>query len=318
MKTLAELPVSVRRRTHESAAGWLLRTGSANGMSVSQLLGFLGAGGRRYIDIRSAALWVGIEEGDDLESGGGDTIRYLGQLFWPPYLLRLKRPQICVACVNESGFCHAVWELCCFAVCPIHQRALVDACRSCGRRLRWFRPAVDVCDCGAYLEEHSASAPHTDMVWFASEILTRSGSAGRLPHEEDCPFAGSFAWWRAVSLGGLMRILLAFGAQTGATPPNCGSLYRLSTADWAELVCRSLKRLCLLSGSASPANEERQSLRGLVWEGALESIVLRHNSSCDRDAALALHQSIFGEVPGARLRRCQKDRRQLELFGVPQ
>lgn len=249
--------------------------------------------------------------------GSGETLRYLGQLIWPPFLLRLRRPQICVRCIDESGFCHAAWEFSCFCVCTAHECRLVDRCGRCGRGLRWFRPALDVCDCGAYLHDDGHGLPESEVVWFASEVLARSccGDSGAAT-VGDFSFLEAFPWWRSISLSGLMQIVLACGVQTSSKPPSWGALHRTSTREWTELVSRGLKRLRLL-GEATLESATGLDLRGLVWEGALESTALRPTIASDRDAALSILDLVFGPVAGARLRQ-QRVGRQLELFGVGQ
>jgi hypothetical protein len=316
MNTIGELPVAVVRHRDESAPSWLLRTAAANELNVSELLRLLGVFNRRDVDVRQSLLWLDVVGPRDCDAFGGvgDPICYLGQTFWPPYLLRLKRPQVCVRCLEESGYCPEIWEFSCYPVCPAHKCSLVDTCASCGRRLRWFRPNLDVCDCGAYVSGRSDDSPNEDAVWIASEISARAGGAPGPQEATDRLATTQLAWWRSVSLSGFMQILVAFGAQTSSKPPTWGSFHRTSTGGWDALVSRGVKRLRALCESTA-ARAGPEDLRGLIWEGALESLALRPVHAADRDAALGLRQSVFGSAAGARLRRYRKDGRQLELFG---
>jgi hypothetical protein len=65
--------------------------------------------------------------------------------------LRRLRPAICPECVEEKGYIEAQWELLAMTGCPVHKRALLSSCNSCGEPLTWFRPGLLVCSCGGIL-----------------------------------------------------------------------------------------------------------------------------------------------------------------------
>lgn len=313
MKTISELPVAVLRRPHESSPSLLVRAAAANGLRVPELLRLLGGVNRRDIDVRHSRLWMDLAGPRDCNSFGGvgDSVHYLGQPFWPLYLLRLKRPQVCVRCLEQVGYCQEVWELSCFTACPAHRCTLVDTCPSCGRGLRWFRPSLEVCGCGAFVSDRSGSCAEDDAICVASEISERV--AGGPTPRVTAPSA-QFAWWRSISLNCFMQILVAFGAQTSSKPPASGPLHRMSTQGWAALVSRGLKRLRTLAAT-NVGNLSFEALAEVVWEGALESLASRPVLPADRDAALALIQAALRSAAGGRQWRYQKGGRQLELFG---
>lgn len=63
-------------------------------------------------------------------------------------VIRPHCPKVCVKCLNESGYCHRVWDCSLVTVCPIHECLLVDTCPKCKRRLRAIRNRMSVCACG--------------------------------------------------------------------------------------------------------------------------------------------------------------------------
>lgn len=66
--------------------------------------------------------------------------------------LSLYHDRVCPLCVGEYGYSRQLWHLKAYAVCHLHQVALVDQCRACGWSLRWQRPSIGRCRCGVVLE----------------------------------------------------------------------------------------------------------------------------------------------------------------------
>jgi hypothetical protein len=67
--------------------------------------------------------------------------------------LCLTKPQFCAHCAKENGFLDAFWDLSFAVACPIHRRTLADTCPTCSKRIKWFRPGILTCKCGASLED---------------------------------------------------------------------------------------------------------------------------------------------------------------------
>jgi hypothetical protein len=63
--------------------------------------------------------------------------------------LRLKKPAFCVYCAKDKSFIDAFWDLSLAVACPHHKCLPADKCSSCGALLRWFRPGILKCHCGA-------------------------------------------------------------------------------------------------------------------------------------------------------------------------
>ncbi len=59
--------------------------------------------------------------------------------------------RICPCCVGEHGRHEAFWHLRLVEWCPVHQVRLLTVCWVCRNELRWNRPGVGRCNCGADL-----------------------------------------------------------------------------------------------------------------------------------------------------------------------
>ena len=66
-------------------------------------------------------------------------------------LITCNRRQGCPACLNESPFHRAIWDIPLIRVCPKHCSLLIDTCYACNRRLQWRAPLTKCGHCGADL-----------------------------------------------------------------------------------------------------------------------------------------------------------------------
>jgi hypothetical protein len=78
------------------------------------------------------------------------SCRLLGHLL-TPWELVITKPKLCPECVAEQGFIEAHFDLALMTGCPVHRRSLLSSCPGCMRPLRWFRPGLLECHCGASL-----------------------------------------------------------------------------------------------------------------------------------------------------------------------
>ena len=76
--------------------------------------------------------------------------------------LRLRQPAFCPACVENLGYIDAFWDLRVAVACPEHQTAALRTCPTCSVGIRWRRPGLLQCHCGATLTPDSL--PHADRV----------------------------------------------------------------------------------------------------------------------------------------------------------
>src|SRR5271157_5989651 len=84
------------------------------------------------------------------------SCRLLGHLLIP-WELVVTGPKLCPECVAEKGFIEAHFDLALMTGCPVHRRSLLSRCPGCMKPLRWFRPGLLECRCGASLR--SADLP---------------------------------------------------------------------------------------------------------------------------------------------------------------
>jgi hypothetical protein len=75
-----------------------------------------------------------------------------------PTDLNVAQPKLCPQCVAEKGFIEAHWHLELMVACPVHECLTISECPKCGKRLRWFRPGLLECECGANLLEYEMPA----------------------------------------------------------------------------------------------------------------------------------------------------------------
>lgn len=69
--------------------------------------------------------------------------------------------RVCPACLTEAAYHRAIWDFIFTNACPIHSRALLDTCRSCGKPLWWA--GTDVSHCGRCLGGDLTKMPTADV-----------------------------------------------------------------------------------------------------------------------------------------------------------
>lgn len=75
----------------------------------------------------------------------------------PQYMIRLRYPKICPACLNESVYARKIWDLAPVTACPLHKCLLLDQCPGCMKRISWARCSVIKCRCGYDWREFRSS-----------------------------------------------------------------------------------------------------------------------------------------------------------------
>lgn len=84
--------------------------------------------------------------------------------------LRLAQPAFCQHCVEETGHIDAFWDLNAAIACPKHRCPPLRHCPSCKKAIRWFRPGLLTCSCGANLA-HAKSIPIDGPVIELMEVI---------------------------------------------------------------------------------------------------------------------------------------------------
>lgn len=146
---------------HESLMGYVTRLRIANGHPTSHwILGAMGRGEYRSTIGRLNAEGLGtlaslspadVERLTHHPSTQPKVfIRVYGNDL-PSYEVSLSRPKICPVCVAEGRPCEAFWDLAQARACPLHSVALISQCHVCREPLKWSRPKIGRCECGADL-----------------------------------------------------------------------------------------------------------------------------------------------------------------------
>lgn len=156
----SRLPVHPSPIASESEMGYLLRLSQVNGFdslwSLARRAGVeqhefraLNLARQKFTEIADSIF-------GDLERMGYSSptshqkCRLLGHELIPRNL-SLWSPKVCIPCIRSIGFIEAQWDLRLMVGCPIHGYMATSACLSCGDGLRWYRPGLARCHCGAKL-----------------------------------------------------------------------------------------------------------------------------------------------------------------------
>lgn len=312
------LPVTCVAQPGESGMGFLLRSASANGLSLHALRDLAGIPSVRTFwgaDSDGLAKILGMPV-SELQGLLVEKGRYMGEpayllyehVFLRSHLLRVSKPQVCVYCVHRTGFCRAMWDCGLYTVCHVHKTPLTEICKGCGKSLRWFRSAVDVCQCGVYLKAldeqlvNDSSAEFTVAKWIASHF---EGEARR-----QCLATGYPHWMDELSLDGLCTLIRAFGIHTKAYQRvTNSSLAKEDGFFWRSVCARALSRL----RTCTPAISLTE-LAPWVWEGCLESMTLVAATTQDQQVASMLLREVFGTVATAKMGSQRSALCQMRLF----
>ncbi|WP_255435289.1 TniQ family protein [Rhodoferax sp. BLA1] len=292
------MPVGCSAQQGESGMGFLLRCATANGVSLHGLRDLCGISSVRTIWSSDAASLAGVlaipaHELQDIlvdKRKHMDALAYRvgGQIILRTELLRLSKPQVCVACVHRDGYCKALWDSRLYTVCHIHRTPMVEQCKVCGSPLRWHRPAVDVCQCGAYLQSDHDQVMHPDAseVWVAGRIANYFASG--------CRFEGMSGalptWMVELSLDGFLALIQAFGVQLQPHQKVVNaSVAKMPVEFWRGVCCRAVQRL-----SDYTVSKDTKQLSPWIWEGGLESLALSFVRHADQQVAIKLLRDVFG------------------------
>lgn len=138
--------------------------------------------------------------------------------------LRLHKPAICPHCVADTGYVDAFWDLSSAVACPKHHCHVLRSCPKCDTSLRWFRPGLLTCRCGADLtdvalpEVEPALAELMDVIYakVRGQQLSSLRNTARLPLRHLEGFGLRALLWLLDNLG---RINLL---SKGLPAPNSG------------------------------------------------------------------------------------------------
>lgn len=293
---MSRLPIQVAPHPFESASGYLLRALGRNGASVDEAMSFCRTLRRSRplsSDVDLLAELVGVPTAwladrtpvwqmrdQWLEA------RLFGCSWRQPWLLRGIHQQVCPACLEERGVARLEWDLLAYPVCHLHDRPLHDACGVCGRAISPTRPALDVCDCGAYLtagSEPAGAAPTAVLrwcSWLSKQLLSEE------PGPDFTALGAIAPQLRGASPDGAFRMIFVFG---GGTKAYRGARIRgkqawLGSQAVGALIDEGLEALRAaavgqrsgLSGSASLSLTEQTVAGVTAWDCAIAAREMRN------------------------------------------
>lgn len=90
-------------------------------------------------------------------------------------LVTVRHRRVCPACLLESPYHRAIWDLSVATVCPAHGLRLIASCSGCRKRLDWRAGSITQCPCGQDLR----SAPRVSVPdYLKAAVGTVAGSLG--------------------------------------------------------------------------------------------------------------------------------------------
>lgn len=208
----------------ESLAGYLLRISDANGYdTVNHVLHTAGItrieGLISLTFCHSIAPILGAEPANLLHMaytrllpGGKRDFVVLGQSVGPrrsPHPLRVTRPQLCVACIEENGFIDAFWDLSFACACPTHRTYALEHCVSCKRKLKISRPGLLTCACRTPLTHSDSEKASETVTEFMSILMAKvhQSETAHLPNVSGFPMESL----RRLSLSTLVVLIPLLG-----------------------------------------------------------------------------------------------------------
>ena len=96
--------------------------------------------------------------------------------------LNYGTPRVCPECLIENQVWWALWDLNYVCACPKHAARLVNTCSSCGRQLRWNRPAPHLCKCGYDLRGIRCVRASDVLVGFTAKLYDAAVSVWKRLH----------------------------------------------------------------------------------------------------------------------------------------
>ena len=202
----------------ESLNGYLLRLSALNGYSgLGMMLSLAGYRGTPLVYApgygNKMAAFLGMSP-DALrrmsyETGSSASDRrpcsFFGESI-PRYLVDATKPKICPACVRETGFLHALWDLTPVVACHRHGTMLLDHCPGCARPLTWLRSGPTQCFCGHDFSNAVTSATDGHLVSVMRLIAEKAGFDAPSDLHNDLP-----PRLKGLSLHGLLELLAVLG-----------------------------------------------------------------------------------------------------------
>lgn len=311
--------VAVAPMPGESAMSLLLRAFQANGAEYQTAMRSMRLDRRNAIgesDIAALA-WMLRADVDDVRRGlvmlewrgGGRWVHLAGSRLSRWIAPTCMTAKVCPLCLRDLGFAKIAWMTRAMPACGVHGYSLLQQCGSCGRPVRWARPALRICQCGRFYKAASevASLEPELQTWlkWAEAVLHGDTPTGQSALKALPPLV------QGLSLDGAYRLIEAFGLLAGSGDPV--RTVRHSSASLAEIgamLVRGLRRLSKV--------ESADQMDPLLFE-VVHLPVLTELMEAPATAADGLRAAWLLDVHRAArpsgVRRCgSRPRRQLPLF----
>ena len=262
----------------ESLFGYILRLSETNGYTTPWSLFSLAGMGQH--EIRTTGIKIGKlaqvtgRSQAELEAISyrwrGDRprgCRLLGHLLIPQDLT-LTRPKLCPQCAAERGFVEAHFDLALMTGCPVHKRSLLSRCPTCTRPLRWFRPGLLECHCGAsFLDSDlpSISLAEADLLDIVRRKTLGLGSAAECASGLPSSHLEVMSLRSLLALIGILgkRRLVVEGNGDRKNPRRIALAAAKVLADWPNNFCRLLGAMEAGLPENSSRGVSRGELRGI-------------------------------------------------------
>ncbi|MFZ6845846.1 TniQ family protein [Undibacterium sp. RuTC16W] len=142
--------------------------------------------------------------------GGHTVFHTYGHIIRRSFLLRMRRPQVCAACLIENNYVRKSWDFSMASGCPFHCLQLVDRCEKCSKNFSWNRPGISLCKCGYDIRKSQQSRSSEESIAFSGWLQQRI-SQSAVWRENSSHFEPVLSMLDPLSIDSALRIVWATG-----------------------------------------------------------------------------------------------------------
>ncbi len=171
---------------HEDAFGFLSRVAIANHIKDAyQIIGHCtgnSSGTIKFKDIAKLAYFCLNTANELAQLSGLELARLEGNRFWQvngeqiskAAFICSRNARICPQCLADEVYIRGQWSLTLYTACAFHKTKMIDECPACLKKIKWDRPSVLHCLCGADLSlaPIEKGGPHELLL---SQLIARKG-----------------------------------------------------------------------------------------------------------------------------------------------
>lgn len=290
----------------ESGGGFLLRLAAINGIQICEFYRLTKCWRNQQPSQSSLPLLARLCGcmTTDLEPifvraqyGEGCAQRYAfhGHRITRQYLIAPNHPKVCIACLEERGYAHSLWDLSLYVACPFHRCLLVDACEKCGERLTLFRPNLLTCRCGSRLERQKVAEEVPVSVNAISSLLCSGFGA---PCSKVSAWPSNFdlvmRFLQELSLDGISRLTWILGVSASSSSDLARTRRRCSIVDAISIIEQGICTLMTIMREVGGAKHvTHDAKRERVLYGALRRMMEDGATLQDRHCARTCIDALF-------------------------